>query len=101
MATLPCRNVPWKKHGNRVRAIAARHRFSCHSPARNDNVVILPCCPAAHRQPGASRRHSKGDPRMKKVIAALLFGFAAAAASAQSWPAAKPVTLLVPFPPGG
>jgi tripartite-type tricarboxylate transporter receptor subunit TctC len=38
---------------------------------------------------------------MKKVIAALCFGLAAAAASAQSWPAAKPVTLLVPFPPGG
>ena len=38
---------------------------------------------------------------MKKVLTALALGFAALTASAQAWPTAKPVTLLVPFPPGG
>jgi len=38
---------------------------------------------------------------MKKVLTALAFGLAALTASAQAWPTAKPVTLLVPFPPGG
>jgi tripartite-type tricarboxylate transporter receptor subunit TctC len=38
---------------------------------------------------------------MRKIIATLALGLAAAAgAHAQAWPA-KPVTLLVPFPPGG
>jgi tripartite-type tricarboxylate transporter receptor subunit TctC len=37
---------------------------------------------------------------MKKTLTAVLFGLAALAANAQAWPA-KPVTLLVPFPPGG
>jgi tripartite-type tricarboxylate transporter receptor subunit TctC len=37
---------------------------------------------------------------MKKALTAVLFGLAALAANAQAWPA-KPVTLLVPFPPGG
>ena len=37
---------------------------------------------------------------MKRVLTALMFGLAALTANAQAWPA-KPVTLLVPFPPGG
>jgi len=38
---------------------------------------------------------------VKKVLTAVLLGVAALAANAQAWPTAKPVTLLVPFPPGG
>lgn len=38
---------------------------------------------------------------MKKVLTALMLGLAALTAGAQAWPAAKSVTLLVPFPPGG
>ena len=37
---------------------------------------------------------------MRKAIAALALGLAATGALAQSWPA-KPVNLIVPFPPGG
>ena len=38
---------------------------------------------------------------MKKALGAVLLSAAAVFAYAQTWPAAKPVTLLVPFPPGG
>jgi len=38
---------------------------------------------------------------MKKILTAVPFGLAALTANAQAWPTAKPVTLLVPFPPGG
>ena len=37
---------------------------------------------------------------MRKVLTTLALTLAASAASAQAWPS-KPVTLLVPFPPGG
>ena len=37
---------------------------------------------------------------MRKVLAALALGLAATGALAQAWPS-KPVTMIVPFPPGG
>ena len=37
---------------------------------------------------------------MRKIVAALAVGLASTGALAQAWPA-KPVTMIVPFPPGG
>src|SRR5204862_5413315 len=37
---------------------------------------------------------------MRKALAALVMGLAATGALAQAWPS-KPVTMIVPFPPGG
>jgi tripartite-type tricarboxylate transporter receptor subunit TctC len=37
---------------------------------------------------------------MKRILAALAFGLAATGALAQAWPT-RPVTVIVPFPPGG
>src|SRR5438445_10415131 len=37
---------------------------------------------------------------MRRELAALALGLAATGALAQAWPS-KPVTLIVPFPPGG
>jgi tripartite-type tricarboxylate transporter receptor subunit TctC len=37
---------------------------------------------------------------MRRILAALALGLAATGASAQAWPT-KPVTMIVPFPPGG
>jgi len=38
--------------------------------------------------------------RPRTALTAIAFGFAASLAAAQAWPA-KPITLVVPFPPGG
>jgi tripartite-type tricarboxylate transporter receptor subunit TctC len=38
---------------------------------------------------------------MKKTLVAILLSAVSVLATAQTWPTAKPVTLLVPFPPGG
>ncbi|CAN7743224.1 tripartite tricarboxylate transporter substrate-binding protein [Variovorax sp. LjRoot290] len=38
--------------------------------------------------------------RPRTALTAIAFGFAASLAAAQAWPA-KPITLIVPFPPGG
>jgi tripartite-type tricarboxylate transporter receptor subunit TctC len=38
---------------------------------------------------------------MTKFLIAASLGLAAVTAFAQAWPAGKPVTLIVPFPPGG
>ena len=38
---------------------------------------------------------------MKKLLTTLVLGLASITAQAQAWPTAKPVNLMVPFPPGG
>ena len=50
---------------------------------------------------GAPCGATKGDNLVRKLLTTLALGLAvAASAQAQTWPS-KPVTLLVPFPPGG
>ncbi len=38
---------------------------------------------------------------MKRILGAVVLSVAALAAHAQGWPGSKPVTMIVPFPPGG
>src|SRR5207302_9574457 len=74
-------------------------------PARTPHAGVHGEIPAAgHRQVGQGDprcRHQRGLTRMMlRIIVALALALIAAPASAQDW-SARPVTMVVPFPPGG
>jgi tripartite-type tricarboxylate transporter receptor subunit TctC len=91
----------------RGRGIAsrARRRSAGFAPPPRGRTGQPTCNTVAHGRPAPGARHATSRRQDMKTIsrflAALALGSAVATgAFAEAWPA-KPVTLLVPFPPGG